>query len=371
MFRRPSSNTTSKPGDDYATTTTPSSVPLINPDRADNNIEESRNDLTTLPDDTTRGTPIMRNAFLLLFSGITLGLIMPKNDDLPNNSIRIISSCIGYTYFLSWSVSFYPQVFLNYHRKTTTGFSTDFAILNVVGFACYAIYNGFFFWNKTVQQEYRDRHGDQDIGSDSNAVESNDVAFAFHAFILSCVQFGQILYYNSSTERQRRICRCTSSQLSPWTIIFLAGATILCIIDAILVYFKIHGLLLIDYLYMLSSIKLVITIIKYIPQVRLNYERKSTMGWNVWNVLLDFTGGTLSLIQLLLDAVVMNDFSAITGNWVKFGLSFVSIFFDVIFIMQHYIFYPDQSVSNSQVVEYENIPTGEHSIMFEEGSCPV
>lgn len=39
-------------------------------------------------------------------------------------------------------------------------------------------------------------------------------------------------------------------------------------------------------------------------QVVLNYQRQSTVGWNIWNVLLDFEGGLLSLVQLLLDASV-------------------------------------------------------------------
>ncbi len=37
----------------------------------------------------------------------------------------------------------------------------------------------------------------------------------------------------------------------------------------------------------------------------------------------------MSLVQLVMDAWSMSDFTAITGNWVKFGLSFVSLFFDV------------------------------------------
>jgi hypothetical protein len=37
--------------------------------------------------------------------------------------------------------------------------------------------------------------------------------------------------------------------------------------------------------------------VKYIPQVVLNQRRQSTVGWSIWNVLLDFTGGTLSLVQ--------------------------------------------------------------------------
>lgn len=39
-------------------------------------------------------------------------------------------------------------------------------------------------------------------------------------------------------------------------------------------------------------------------QVVLNYQLKSTRGWNVWNVLLDFEGGLLSLVQMLIDSSV-------------------------------------------------------------------
>ena len=36
------------------------------------------------------------------------------------------------------------------------------------------------------------------------------------------------------------------------------------------------------------------------PQAYMNYTRKSTEGWSIGNVLLDFTGGAFSLIQMFL-----------------------------------------------------------------------
>ena len=41
--------------------------------------------------------------------------------------------------------------------------------------------------------------------------------------------------------------------------------------------------------------KAAITFVKYVPQVFLNYKRKSTVGWSLANVMLDMTGGVLSL----------------------------------------------------------------------------
>ena len=31
-------------------------------------------------------------------------------------------------------------------------------VYNVIGFTCYSIFNGLFYWSKPVQQEYMDRH---------------------------------------------------------------------------------------------------------------------------------------------------------------------------------------------------------------------
>ncbi len=42
--------------------------------------------------------------------------------------------------------------------------------------------------------------------------------------------------------------------------------------------------------------KAAITFVKYVPQVYLNYSRKSTVGFSLANVVLDLMGGILSFI---------------------------------------------------------------------------
>lgn len=81
------------------------------------------------------------------------------------------------------------------------------------------------------------------------------------------------------------------------------------------------------------------TVVKYCPQVWINYKRKSTVGFSIGGILLDFSGGVLSNLQLVIDSSLQADWSGITGNPVKFGLANVSIIFDVIFFVQHYILY--------------------------------
>lgn len=57
-----------------------------------------------------------------------------------------------------------------------------------------------------------------------------------------------------------------------------------------------------DFLNTCGYIKLAITLIKYVPQAVMNYRRKSTVGWSIGNILLDFTGGLLSMLQMILNA---------------------------------------------------------------------
>lgn len=51
--------------------------------------------------------------------------------------------------------------------------------------------------------------------------------------------------------------------------------------------------------------KAAISFVKYCPQVYLNYKRKSTVGWSLANVILDFTGGSLSMLQIFINAVAL------------------------------------------------------------------
>lgn len=50
-------------------------------------------------------------------------------------------------------------------------------------------------------------------------------------------------------------------------------------------------------------IKITVTLCKYFPQMLLNYQRKSTIGWAIENVILDFSGSVLNFLQMELDSV--------------------------------------------------------------------
>ncbi len=91
--------------------------------------------------------------------------------------------------------------------------------------------------------------------------------------------------------------------------------------------------------YAVGFVKLVLTVVKYIPQAWANYQQKSTTGWSINQVLLDVIGGVLSIAQLVIDSSLQSDWSGLTGNPVKLGLGNISILFDILFMVQHYLLY--------------------------------
>ncbi|KAG9296860.1 hypothetical protein G9A89_006815 [Geosiphon pyriformis] len=200
----------------------------------------------------------------------------------------------------------------------------------------FMVFNIAFFASEEVRKEYQQRNGGND-----NLVRVNDVFFGVHALTLSAFTLYQAFIYKDHSNQR------ISSVALTFIILTLFGA---------------FGLLLrvltskkewIDLLYYLSYIKLAISFIKYLPQARLNYLRKSTIGWSIHNILLDFTGGVLSIVQLILDAYLEDNWDGIKGDPVKFGLGFLSIAFDLIFIVQHYILYRNRQEHEENVIDSE------------------
>ena len=104
-----------------------------------------------------------------------------------NELARAVSRLCGWTYFLCWSASFYPQPILNYRRKSTAGTAIDFPTLNVLGFTCLTISNFALLLSPKIREQYAARNP----LSPEPTVEPNDLAFAVHALILCLVIYSQ------------------------------------------------------------------------------------------------------------------------------------------------------------------------------------
>uniref|UniRef100_A0A3Q1EE61 Cystinosin n=1 Tax=Acanthochromis polyacanthus TaxID=80966 RepID=A0A3Q1EE61_9TELE len=238
-----------------------------------------------------------------------------------SNILSIFSQVIGWIYFLAWSVSFYPQAWENWRRKSVVGLNFDFLALNLTGFIAYSVFNIGLFWVPYIKEEFLKRNP-----NGINPVNANDVFFSLHAVLLCLVYISQAVIYERGNQRVS------------WMALFLLliGWTFALISLFLAVAKQITWL---DYLYYFSYIKLAVTLIKYVPQAYMNYRRQSTEGWSIGNVLLDFTGGTLSILQMILQSYNNDEWRLVFGDPTKFGLGLFSVAFDILFMIQHYCLY--------------------------------
>eukprot|EP01107_Rhizomastix_libera_P015826 TRINITY_DN6197_c0_g1_i1.p3 TRINITY_DN6197_c0_g1~~TRINITY_DN6197_c0_g1_i1.p3 ORF type:complete len:143 (-),score=29.60 TRINITY_DN6197_c0_g1_i1:37-465(-) len=71
----------------------------------------------------------------------------------------------------------------------------------------------------------------------------------------------------------------------------------------------------------------------------MNYKRKCTEGYSIFGVIPDFGGGVLSMCQTIINCVHVGDWDEMFGNPAKFGLSLVTLAYDLMFMFQHYVLY--------------------------------
>ncbi|XP_035774206.1 cystinosin homolog isoform X1 [Anopheles albimanus] len=245
-------------------------------------------------------------------------------------SLIIVSTVIGWMYTFCWTIGDYFQVWTNFKRKSVVGLSFDFLYLNVVGNFCYSTFNAVLFWNDHVEQEYFQRHP---FGL--NPVVPNDVGYALHAVFGNCVLIAQCLLYPSDGNVVSR----------PVKILIACYISLVTVVSGLAFWGQIFWL---DFLYVLSYVKLSTNLIKYFPQVYMNFKRKSTVGFSISNRFLDMGGGILSLLQMILNCWNFDDWQSIGGSPVKFALGFVAILFDVLFMVQHFICYREAQHSNNK-----------------------
>ncbi|CAD8096583.1 unnamed protein product [Paramecium primaurelia] len=259
----------------------------------------------------------------------------------PNSkALDILSNFIGWTYIFCWSFSFYGQLYENFKVKNVKGIAFEFLGLNLTGYLFLSAYSSAGYY----------KGGDSGWPFSGN-ITLQDLIFAFHSVGITILTILQIAYYYKEGD---------NSGVSLWCIIVLItlwSSTILYIVLTWIfgweVIFKEEKL---NVLYWMGYEKLFVTLIKNIPQVYLNYKRKSTVGWSIFNILLAFFGGILSFLQMLIDQINGKSVNLVDMNIVKFILNWIVLGFDLIFILQHYILYhPKRNKAKDIKDEYQQI----------------
>jgi len=222
----------------------------------------------------------------------------------------------GYGYVLAWGIAFYPQVFMNWKRKSTAGMSVGLVWYNVLGFSVYLVYT-LFALDCAVQ----------------------DSIFAAHALFLTLFTLLQVRWYGTELTEFPQIHGKITGVL-------------LMILDICLVLNVGRWTSFMSLVYACGYLKTVVTLVKYTPQLYLNYTRKSTVGFAIGYVAFDITGGTLSILQQFIAC----KYSPVSGNlrsqwsWEPFVenkpkllLGLISIFYDCCFLYQRFVLYPTAS----------------------------
>jgi cystinosin len=100
--------------------------------------------------------------------------------------LEVLSYIFGWIYTLSWSLSFYPQPILNFKRKSTSGTTIDFPVINVFGFAAYFSSNAAFLYSPVIREQYALRNNGH-----TPTVQFNDLVFAGHATLITALTLTQ------------------------------------------------------------------------------------------------------------------------------------------------------------------------------------
>jgi cystinosin len=206
------------------------------------------------------------------------------------------------------------------------------------GFLAYLVSNALFYYSPLIRAQYAARYKGL-----TPTVQFNDITFALHAMVVSVVMTSQ--YFpalwgfppSPHTRPSRTILGVAFGSLGGVAIIAATVAITASRTGADLD--PRTDWCALDLAYAISYVKLFITLIKYTPQVIINIKNRSTEGWSIVGILLDLTGGILSIGQQGIDSWLQRDWSGITGNPVKFALGNVSIVYDVIFVAQHFVLY--------------------------------
>ncbi|KDP46356.1 hypothetical protein JCGZ_10196 [Jatropha curcas] len=172
-------------------------------------------------------------------------------------------------------------------------------------------------------------------------VAANDVAFSIHAVLLTAITLFQIAIYERGNQKVSKIA------------IAIVCAVWLTAAACFFVALPSHSWLWLISIF--NSIQVFMTVIKYIPQAIMNFMRKSTEGFSIGNILLDFLGGVTNYAQMAVQSIDQNSWVNFYGNMGKILLSLVSIFFDLLFICQHYILYPGKKANHIPKLDKEGV----------------
>ncbi|XP_028216563.1 cystinosin homolog [Glycine soja] len=162
--------------------------------------------------------------------------------------------------------------------------SLDYEILNFTKQWSYLIYNASLFFSPAIQKQYFEKYGYGQM----IPVAANDVAFSIHSVILNLIILSQISMFERGNQK-----------FSNYAI---AIVVVVWFSVAVCFFIALHSQSWLWLISIFNTIQAVMILIKYFPQAFMNFLRKSTDGFSIGSVLLDFSGGVFNYSQMLVQS---------------------------------------------------------------------
>lgn len=246
----------------------------------------------------------------------------------------------------------YPPIFTNWRQRSSSAVSRDFVILNSAGYfyLMISLTLQLYKWLPVIELSVEDAGKDLDMRP---KVSNFDFWYCLHGFILNLVLGTQVIYgvklWKFKADSHQIKMKPHYHKLLLISMIVFTALTLTFGYQN--VSYGWDNVRTLSYCNNLFLLKISMSLIKYIPQVIHNYDRRSLKGFAIQSVLLDVTGGVASLSQLLWQISRDQGFSymVFVANFGKIGLALVTLVFNFIFISQ-WLIYQDSTRTRSRQV---------------------
>ena len=184
--------------------------------------------------------------------------------------LNIFNIIFEITYIFLWSIGFYTQIFTTIKKKNGNGFSLNYQFLFLISSTYFSIYSTYLAFKEP------------------KFITIIDSIYAIQASLIGSILFVLTLLFPRS-----------SNKLS-WSSFIIIFSTFFMIFIYYFFFFR-NGLCdFYEFFLFIGYSKVNITIVKYLYQIFLNFDRKNTFGFSVYYFLFYFFGAFFSLVPIII-----------------------------------------------------------------------
>ena len=237
-----------------------------------------------------------------------------------NTTLYVISQLMGYTQMIFWIIGLSSMLYEPMRVKSSSSLSKDFIFIQLIGCTLLVFQDTWGFFSPK--------------SSYAHEVHCSDILLSF--ICVNSATMAEVLLHTLPED--------TKSINNKYTLMSIVPNSLSILLMIYMLFLKDLDSAAI----MAGSLKGFLTMVAYIPQILLIFRNKSTKGYSMIYVSMDYLGCILAIAQIIID--YYNQGSEGVGfmqqlNWGKFSLNFFGIISDSVMLYQHYFLYHVQNES--------------------------